>query len=1102
MVDLLSSRNLPENRGLFESAPIAMWEVDALRLQAWLDDLRSQGVADLRSLLESDPRQILHGLSLLSVRRVNSAAITLFGARDESHLLKKSPWVLASVPLPVLIDVFVARWRDQPSFYTESSMSTLEGRQLHELIGISLPEEAGRLDLSRSLVVFTDITDRNRTETALRESEERLRLAMQASGTGWWDWDLRTNTLTLDDQCKALLDLPRTTEITPDEILQRLRPGDRRRVDEVLAAAFAQPGDYSAECSIQWADGSVHWGLLCGHSFQGPAGTPKRLMGVAVDITAKKRAEEALHESEEFHHTLLDTLPVGVVLADPEGKITYISPQARRTFDIPPGQGLGTNPLDWIAPEHHEVVWQRMRRVLVDRQSLSAMEYRMFKLDGTPVWAELASAPYFGVEGRLKGVITICQDVTARKLAEEDLRVAKAAAEDASRAKSQFLANMSHELRTPLNSILGMTELVLQEELSPFVRDCLQTAKDSSDSLLGLINEILDLSRIEAGMFPLEPHPFRLRALLDETLRAIGVRAFEKHLELACDVAANVPDWLVGDALRLRQILTNLLGNAIKFTEQGEVIVRVEREADDGEEVYLRFAVADTGIGIATEHQQRVFSPFAQADASTTRRYGGTGLGLSIVSQLVNLLGGRIWLESQLGQGSTFFFTASLRHQPAPQPQDAEQLVLEQLRDRPVLVAESHATTRRILEDLLSSWSMRPAVALDFPDALAQLREAAVHERQLPLLILDAMLPGLTGQPWREQLQADPSTNAVLVLMSSPVNEQRLSRPSDAEDAVVHLEKPISPLAVLRALAQAMGGTLSPEKTLQETASLEIQPAARPLRILLAEDTPGNQKLAVHILSKRGHAVEVAENGQEAIQRFRENDFDAVLMDVQMPLVDGFQATEVIRQMHPSHKARVPIIAMTAHALKGDRERCLAAGMDAYISKPIRAPEMISLVERLARGGHRTEATSRQPTPAEENTGCPLTIEGRSPAGVPPTSTLPPFNLVEAVAQCFGKYDIFQDMVACFFDEAQPLIEKMLAAVTLGDREAIYQAAHRLKNTVVYLGASRATKATQQVEQASKSQDSSSVREAIEALEEETDRLKQALEPYRKEDAG
>jgi PAS domain S-box-containing protein len=365
---------------------------------------------------------VLYGLSRVTIRSVNQASVAFYGARDEQHLLENAPWLLATVPLPVLKDVLVARWNGAVSFHMETHISTLDGKQIHGIVGISIPKAGDQPDLSRIILTFTDITERKRIEDALRESEQRLRMVMRASGTGWWDWDLKANVLRLDDQCKALLGVPLTVEVTYEVVREHLRPEDRSRLDQTLAIALAASGEYEVECAAEWPDGSIHWALLRGRSFHDAAGTPIRLMGVAVDINDRRLAEKKIRESEEFYRTLIETLPVTVVLANAKGVATYISPVAKEMFGIEPEERLGTVPTDWIAPEYHEVVRQRIREVMVELRPQPPIEYKIFKGDRTPVWGQVASAPFLDSEGHLAGVVTVCQDVTARKQAEEALR--------------------------------------------------------------------------------------------------------------------------------------------------------------------------------------------------------------------------------------------------------------------------------------------------------------------------------------------------------------------------------------------------------------------------------------------------------------------------------------------------------------------------------------------------------------------------------------------------------------------------------------------------------------------------------------------------------
>jgi PAS domain S-box-containing protein len=561
----------------------------------------------------------------------------------------------------------------------------------------------------------------------------------------------------------------------------------------------------------------------------------------------------------------------------------------------------------------------------------------------------VSCTPLLDEQGRVSGTVHVARDITERKRMEQSLREAKAAAEAASQAKSQFLANMSHELRTPMNSILGMTDLALAEELSPIVRDYLQTARQSADTLLALLNEVLDLSRVEAGKLELELAPFRFRPLLEQTVKLLGVRAYEKGLELVCDVSADVPDRLVGDALRLRQVVTNLLNNAIKFTRQGEVVVRARVREKTDREIVLEFAVSDTGIGISPQALLRIFDPFTQADASMTRQFGGSGLGLAISKHLVEQMGGRIWAQSAPGSGSTFHFTArfALWSGPCDEP-DTGPAAHELLRGAPALVVAENQSARRILEAMLAGWSMPAQSASDAPAALVRLHEAAAR-RAYRLVITDALLPGVDGFTLAGWINNDPKLAASVILMASPIE-----RPAMVERCkqlgAVYLEKPVSQPDLLAAILKALGSPAGQRAGPAPPAAADPPPsAARPLRILLAEDTPTNQKLAVRILQKRGHRVEVAPNGQQALELLCGQEFDAVLMDVQMPTMDGFQATAAIRALADPQKARLPIIAMTAHAMQGDQERCLKAGMDGYLSKPLDSQTLVNLVERLAR---------------------------------------------------------------------------------------------------------------------------------------------------------
>jgi signal transduction histidine kinase/CheY-like chemotaxis protein len=536
----------------------------------------------------------------------------------------------------------------------------------------------------------------------------------------------------------------------------------------------------------------------------------------------------------------------------------------------------------------------------------------------------------------------------------------RTAVEAASVAKSQFLANMSHELRTPMNAILGMTDLALSEELPPMVRECLQTARESADLLLEILNEILDLSRIEANRFDLESTTFSLHDAIEQVIKTLRVRASEKGLGLIYRLAPQVPDMMVGDPLRFRQILMNLVDNGIKFTHAGKITVQAEVKDQTGDIVRLAFAVSDTGIGIQPEDQERIFNEFTQADASTTRNYGGTGLGLTISRRLVEMMDGKIWVESRPGSGSTFFFTICMK------------------------------------------------------------------------------LPSGTEIEKREPVRIAPSGFA-----------------------------------------------------------------KRALRILLAEDTPTSQKLAEYILKKRGHTVEIAQDGQQAMDLIERKKYDVVLMDIQMPVMDGYQTTAAIRALPDRTKAAIPIIAMTAHALNDDAARCHAVGMDAYVSKPIHAEEMIELVELLG----ESDSGPEHQTQGEENGDSQFRIhtaallQNAEDGQVSRGKAVPAFNLEEAVSRCFGKYDFFLDMRGSFLAEVDDVLIAMRNARLQGRIDEVQRIAHRLKNTVLYLGAQPAMSAIVEIEAAAKSGQPAVLEEASNVLEKQLDHLKSSLISFQRPDS-
>lgn len=836
-----------------------------------------------------------------------------------------------------------------------------------------------------------------------------------------------------------------------------------------LARAIRGESVDGAEIYVKRADAEQSiWLSVNGRPLRDEQGQVRGGVVVFRDMTARKKTEQALKDFEARYQSLIESLPLTAWSKDLAGRFTFANRRFCEAIRQPLERVFGRTDADFFPLELADKYRRDDQRVAANAEVFEDIE--RFRLPGGDErFVQVFKAPILDAAGAVVGTQGMAWDVTPLKRAETALRDAKDLAEAANRAKGAFLATMSHEIRTPMNGVLGMVALLQGTSLSPEQREYVGLIQSSAESLLTVIDGVLDFSKIEAGKLELEKIDFSLRDLVGDAVKCLAPRAHDKGLELACDIANDAPDAMTGDPVRLRQVIVNLIGNAIRFTEAGEIVVSAGRDASaappaaeppgESRRVRLHFAVRDTGIGIPPEKQQVIFEAFEQADASTTRKYGGAGLGLTISRRLVEQMQGRLWVESDSGRGSTFHFTAELlarsEGEPAAPPGGAP------LGAR-VLAVDDHPVQRRILANMLTRAGLRPTTVGSADEACRELAAAAANGAPFRLLLVDTRMPEEDGFTLVQRVRRDDRYSALpVILLSAGGGGLEMARELGVAASLL---KPVKHAELYAAIGAAVQGA-------DATANLaERKPAghSRGLRILLAEDSRVNQTVARVLLERRGHRVVVACDGREALRLYDSQPFDVVLMDVQMPELDGLDATVAIRERERERGGHVPVVAVTAYAMQGDLERCLAAGMDAYLTKPIEPPALFAAVENLA----------------AQAAASPGAREAASAAAV---------DWQAGLARAGGDAALQREVAAAFLEDCPRLAADVRQGLAAADLPRLAIAAHALKGSAGTVGAPAAQEAAARVESLATEGQTTALPDAIIRLERELDRLRPAL---------
>ncbi len=914
--------------------------------------------------------------------------------------------------------------------------------------------------------LLSDITERKRAEKALQDSEERFRSLVENATVGIYRTTPEGHILMANPTLVRMLGCENAGEVVARNLEEQgFEPSYPRRA---FRERIERDGEvYGLESTWTKRDGSIIFVRESARAIRAESGQLLYYDGIVEDITEVRRAVEAVQESEERFRQLAENIREVFFVMTPEPvRATYLSPAYDEIWGRPRQEVLDS-PVAWINSIHSE---DREGAIQTFAQQLRGeatdMEYRIVRPDASLRWIRNRTFPVCDAEGRFYRVVGIAEDITERKQVEAAMQSAMQASEEASRSKSEFLANMSHELRTPMNAVIGMTELALATNLNPEQRRYLELAESSAGSLLAMIETILDFSKIEARKFQLNCVPFRLRSLVDEALRPLAIEAYRKGLEIAYGVSPTIPSSLRGDPVRLKQILVNLVGNAIKFSERGEVVVRAQVESHELDAVWLKFQVSDTGVGIPADKLEMIFEAFTQVDGSLTRDFEGTGLGLTICAELVRMMGGRIRVESQVGRGSTFHFNVRLGVEKDPAPPGAEP-AHPSLRGLPVLVVDDHAASREVVAEILLHHGMIPTLAEGMEAALEAILNNQESQAPFRVALVDAHLPSGDGFSLAERTRRIPGFSAAILLMVPPDDAWHDTARCRELGIVNYLHKPVREKELLGTIATAIEKSATAGKGASRMRG-SAEELGRVMRVLLVENNEVSQVLVTHLLEKRGHEVVVARDGEEALTalaRVKAGGFNLALLDVEMPGLSGPETVQAIRKMEAKTGGRLPIIATSAHPTESEEQHCRAAGMDGYIAKPLRTHELFEIIEGV--------------------------VDRKGPV----------FDRARFLARLEGDELLITEIVGMFLQECPKLMKGVCQAITQSDPHALERAAHTLKGSVADMAAPQAVEAAQNLEKMGREGDLGQAGPALEVLEGAIDRLTPELRKLEKRTA-